>query len=115
MVWMEEKIMETTVIFVPVKSRVSILKVDILFSILIYRLLNDMYQEYLFFHLFFHTIQLQSSEESSNENIDEDVFSLDIGPPQQFIQAELNYLVRITIEKQKSVGSSNHIFVVYAS
>lgn len=43
---------------------------------------------------FLHTIQQQSSDESSNGRTDEDEFNPDVGQPQQFIQAELNDLVR---------------------
>lgn len=43
---------------------------------------------------FLHTIQQESSDESSNEEPHEDIFIPDIDSPQQFIQAELNDLVR---------------------
>ncbi|GBP67513.1 TGF-beta-activated kinase 1 and MAP3K7-binding protein 1 [Eumeta japonica] len=42
---------------------------------------------------YLHIIQQQLSDESSNKKADEDELNPDIGQPQQYFQAELNYLI----------------------
>lgn len=94
-----QKTMEMSDTFAPAISKVSMPKLNILLSILIFRQPNELYPMdnssiCSIPPSVLHTIKQQSWHESSNEKTDDDELTPDMDKPQQFIQTVLNDLLR---------------------